>query len=275
MSEQRYAIVPAAALLDKRLNPRDITVLCALGQHTDKHGWCKPSYARIGKMLGVSRQSVSKSVARLQEAGYVETRKRIDPDTGSQTSNLTRVVMDTKTAQEHMRDMAKKDATPATTADAPRNHSYIPPATPEVSPPATPEVSLTTPVNDPSEVGDTRASKTRRTQLPKNFYPNATGVQKAEAAGLSVAVLLQAFADYHRARGNTMADWQAAWRTWVTNAVRFAARDKRGGESFRERDKRMAAERMAEISPRIADWSAIDNNVIDMGEIQNAKAIAR
>jgi len=39
-----------------------------------------------------------------------------------------------------------------------------------------------------------------------------------------------AFADYHRARGSTMADWDAAWRTWVRNAVAFAARDRRSRE---------------------------------------------
>lgn len=31
---------------------------------------------------------------------------------------------------------------------------------------------------------------------------------------------LQKFSDYHRAKGSVMADWQAAWRTWVGNARR-------------------------------------------------------
>ena len=44
-----------------------------------------------------------------------------------------------------------------------------------------------------------------------------------------------AFVDYHRSRGNLMADWKAAWRTWVRNG--FGWRDKpKGGrkKSFRE-----------------------------------------
>jgi len=35
------------------------------------------------------------------------------------------------------------------------------------------------------------------------------------------------FAAYHQAKGNAMADWSAAWRTWVGNAIAFAERDSR------------------------------------------------
>lgn len=33
------------------------------------------------------------------------------------------------------------------------------------------------------------------------------------------------FRNHHAARGSMMADWSAAWRTWVMNAVKFAAKD--------------------------------------------------
>lgn len=32
----------------------------------------------------------------------------------------------------------------------------------------------------------------------------------------------EAFANHHRARGNLMADWGAAWRTWVDNEIKFS-----------------------------------------------------
>lgn len=32
----------------------------------------------------------------------------------------------------------------------------------------------------------------------------------------------EAFADHHRAKGTTMLDWTAAWRTWLRNADRFS-----------------------------------------------------
>jgi hypothetical protein len=29
------------------------------------------------------------------------------------------------------------------------------------------------------------------------------------------------FADYHRAKGSVFANWDAAWRTWVRNGIKF------------------------------------------------------
>lgn len=33
------------------------------------------------------------------------------------------------------------------------------------------------------------------------------------------------FLDHHRAKGSTFKDWTAAWRTWMSNAQRYAVRD--------------------------------------------------
>lgn len=37
------------------------------------------------------------------------------------------------------------------------------------------------------------------------------------------------FLDYHRAKGSTMRDWTAAWRTWMRNAGKFAQQRTRNG----------------------------------------------
>lgn len=36
---------------------------------------------------------------------------------------------------------------------------------------------------------------------------------------------LEHFRDHHTARGTTMIDWDAAWRTWCRNAVSYRARN--------------------------------------------------
>ncbi len=61
----------------------------------------------------------------------------------------------------------------------------------------------------------------RATQLPPDFYPNATGVSYAEAKKIDLAVELESFCNWHKAKGTTMKDWQAAWRTWCDKAVGF------------------------------------------------------
>ena len=80
--------------------------------------------------------------------------------------------------------------------------------------------------------------------MPTGFYPNENGIATAEEGAVNVAIELPKFRDYHTAKGSLMADWQAAWRTWVGNAATFAragptnrqasieARNKAAGEEW-------------------------------------------
>lgn len=66
---------------------------------------------------------------------------------------------------------------------------------------------------------DAVVKKPRRCVLADGFEPNESGLQAA--AGLVLATELAAFRNHHAAKGTLMADWQAAWRTWVGNARKF------------------------------------------------------
>ena len=68
----------------------------------------------------------------------------------------------------------------------------------------------------------TSGTPTRGTQYPADFYPDAKGVDLADSFGISLAIELEKFSDYHRSKGNVMKDWQAAWRLWARNSVKFA-----------------------------------------------------
>jgi hypothetical protein len=65
----------------------------------------------------------------------------------------------------------------------------------------------------------------------------------ADAAGVRMSVELEQFADYHRAKGTTALDWRASLRTWLRNAVKFAARDRppSGSQAAAVRDERPQA----------------------------------
>ncbi len=66
--------------------------------------------------------------------------------------------------------------------------------------------------------------KKRRSRLPDGWVLPMEWGQYALTKGLAESVVrreAENFADHHRARGSTMLDWQAAWRTWVRNAIRF------------------------------------------------------
>ena len=71
--------------------------------------------------------------------------------------------------------------------------------------------------NQPQKSPTTTGAK-RRSKIPNEFFPNENGVAKAQSLGLTLDVELTKFRDYHLAKGTLMADWDAAWRTWVGNA---------------------------------------------------------
>jgi uncharacterized protein YdaU (DUF1376 family) len=68
--------------------------------------------------------------------------------------------------------------------------------------------------------------------LREDWQPTIANLDYAKQHGFDKAgslALAEAFADNHRSKGNRMADWDAAWRTWVRNEIKFNRGAKGGG----------------------------------------------
>lgn len=99
MSNPRLSIIPAGAVTDRSLEPRDLQTLCLLGRHTDRAGWCARSQVRMAAEMGCGRASVQRSLERLYEAGWVEKKRRdeagkVDETSRPSASYAYRVVLD-------------------------------------------------------------------------------------------------------------------------------------------------------------------------------------
>lgn len=92
MSKPRYSTIPAGALTDDRLNMTDIRVLGMLGTFNWNKGWCFPLQDTIADALKRSRPVINASLARLEQCGYVESKKK----KGGANRKLYRVVLDQK-----------------------------------------------------------------------------------------------------------------------------------------------------------------------------------
>lgn len=90
---QRFSIIPAQAVTDQRLEPRDLQVLCLLGRHTDDLGWCCRSQVRMAKELSCGRATVQRALGRLVDAGYLEHRPK-QRSSGADAAHDYRVVID-------------------------------------------------------------------------------------------------------------------------------------------------------------------------------------
>jgi len=72
--------------------------------------------------------------------------------------------------------------------------------------------------------------------LPEVFYPDETGVALANEFSVSIQKELPNFCDYYKSKGETRADWQASWRTWVRNAAKFSGKQINGFKSEKQRN---------------------------------------
>ena len=95
-----------------------------------------------------------------------------------------------------------------------------------------PEPSLT--INEPSsiiaeQVPAKKSAKNTTSRISDEFALSAGDKEFAICRGVSLSEF-DAFVNYHKAKGSRMACWNAAWRTWVLNAVKFAAKASFGGK---------------------------------------------
>lgn len=63
-----------------------------------------------------------------------------------------------------------------------------------------------------------------RTTIPKDFSVSPEIVESAKKNGWpNPHSQIEAFKDYHLAHGSLMADWEAAFRTWLRNQAKWRA----------------------------------------------------
>jgi uncharacterized protein YdaU (DUF1376 family) len=89
-----------------------------------------------------------------------------------------------------------------------------------------PTLTLTPiPIREETEAKASVGRKRAETELPPEWVPNERNVADAEARGFSqqeISDEADRFRDHHLARGSRFRDWNAAWRTWLGNARKFA-----------------------------------------------------
>lgn len=132
MSNPRLSIIPAGAVTDRSLEPRDLQALCLLGRHIDRAGWCTRSQVRMSAELGCGRATLQRSLDRLYEAGWVEKRRRDHwrpEDSAPSSSYAYRVKLDRDDFD--MKGLASEpddadEASHAEIAEVPENEQGVP-----------------------------------------------------------------------------------------------------------------------------------------------------
>ncbi|MEP4165313.1 helix-turn-helix domain-containing protein [Maricaulis sp.] len=94
----RLSVIPVAALDDvaeKRISATDLRVLCGLGACTNKWGWANDTKQdRIAKKAKLTRETVNRSLNRLESMGWVEVYESRDPMAKLKGLLCYRVILD-------------------------------------------------------------------------------------------------------------------------------------------------------------------------------------
>lgn len=209
MSGPRFSIIPAAAVVDERLEGRDLQVLALLGTHTNEDGWCRRSQVKMAEQLKCARSTVQAALRRLGEADYVEVKAEMRRD-GGDASHWYRVRLDVSPEQSSAAGshvLYDDDDTPCRQAGTPADRS-APPAGPRSAPPAGPgsappagpgsapltkesnDQELTIPPKAPRGARETRANEDDEEGFERFFqvWTSADPAQRFDNRGRAFAV---------------------------------------------------------------------------------------
>lgn len=207
----------ALAMKQSGLKPAAKIVLYWLADHhNETTGQCFPSIKRLVDLCEMDRATVIRHINNLVEMGLVNRIERTR-DNGSQTSNAYELMLKNATPP-----VAKCDPTPLQNCDP---HNPV--------------------INNPVNINlfgaeAAKPSKQKKAiALPENWVPSDKNTADAQERGFTMQEIdheADQFRNYHIAKGTTYKNWDAAWRTWLGNARKFAGRNTKQALSDTERN---------------------------------------
>ena len=187
-------------------------VLVALCDAANDDGECFLCVETIAYKTGMGVRTVQGHLIDLEATSFIWREDRLG------RSSIYSVNIETLGGAEKSplwikRQLMKR--TPAETAPTPAETAPTPA---ETAP--TPAETAPIPVSHPLH-SQKNKQPAQMCVFPDDFRPNETCMELAAKSGLSIPDELDAFKDHHTANGSTFKDWQAAFRTWMRNAVKY------------------------------------------------------
>lgn len=248
-AHMRFSIIPGWCATDRRLTGRDLQVLCVLGRHVDREGWCTRSQVKIAAELGCSRGTVQNSLKRLGEIGVVEVRANETAD-GRDCAHDYRILFDGPAPKTWFGEAEKTTDQPTGEAAENTGKTLSPPcqyigtpANPELAPPASPELAPYK--NDPLRTEEEREGAGARERVP---VPDTGSTVAPEASAPEVSARGEAA----QASDHAGTDHDETDRKALTRRVKAMELGPPGGKAWpgaAGSSTEWAVSRFAELSP--------------------------
>lgn len=193
-------------------NPWAKLILIALANRANDEGACWPTRERIAQDSCCSVSTVKRSLAILADLAFIEVEEQFRNNIQIHSRYHLRLGVFRSSLE------GQKEAAPAgserTGAGSER----------------TTETPNKNPISTDVLIGG--KSKKRGSRIPDDFEVTETMLDWVVLKGfdfLDLGEETERFMDYHTAKGSVMKDWQAAWRTWIRNAVKYSKRGQSNG----------------------------------------------
>lgn len=200
-------------------------VLVKLADNTnERSNVCWPSIKLMAEQTELSERSVQRALKELEDGGFIATGKQFAED-GRQSSNSYRLCPGEG-------DRMTRGLSPGGRHGGGDSDAVSPGAGVSVSPKPSNTRTQKNLVLEPPASGDAAPSKPLKTprKMIGDYQPDAEAKVRAcaywrERGRLdlvsSVDDEIARFVAHHKATGSRMADWDAAWQTWYSNAIQF------------------------------------------------------
>ncbi len=206
------------AMKTKVGNPLRKLVLLKLADNANDQGECWPSYQYIADQCEIGKRTAISHIDKLIESGYLKktTRKGVKGN----SSNVYVLNFDAKPVNN-----GGANAAPPSANAAPPSANAAPGGGANAAPGISHSLE---PVNESviePLVESPKPKKTKRASgVPDEFLVDQRMLDWLESNQITTDWRTETnnFLDHHRAKGSSMADWVAAWRTWMRNSMKFA-----------------------------------------------------
>lgn len=186
----------------------DLLMLLAIADFSDDQGTAFPAVDTLAEKCRMKSRNARYILRTLETSGELT----IHQNQGPKGSNLYRINLDSLGVQHSagvqcIAGVQPIAATPATHCTKPLQ-------------PIAAEPSLT--VKEP--LGRKSARSATMKTCPDDFQVTDAMTAWANSKGFPgdrIEPETERFLDYHRSKGNKFADWQAAWRNWISKSVEY------------------------------------------------------
>lgn len=191
-------------------------VLVAICNYVNDDDEAWPSHASIARLTGLSRRTIQTSIQKLEDWGLIKRVRRTRVD-GSETSAMVKIDIESRwTVSKGVATAAigvQQQVPEGIATDAPLERTLKPQ-------PETTEAEL------PLGSAPVKKLPKKRQTIPPQYPMTNRHKEYAAERGLAnghAELIFENFRNHHAAKGTLMLDWDAAWRTWVGNEIKFSA----------------------------------------------------